>query len=108
MRLEIYGQFVVSVVKPNGGWSKGRPIAFIEERDKWCPVDLLIPNGLSERALEQYVAAKFSTFARPSREIRRLDALHHQTRRSLPIVEKRPAPANGNPPPPNLPTTGTQ
>ena len=33
MRLDIYGQFVVNVVRPNGGWSKGRPIAFIEERE---------------------------------------------------------------------------
>ena len=76
MRLDIYGRFVVNVVTPDGGWSKGRPIAFIEERDKFCPVDLLIPNDLSERALEQYVAAKFSSFAAPGREIRRLDAAH--------------------------------
>ena len=73
MRLDIYGQFVVSVVKPDGGWSKGRPIAFIEEQDAWRLADLLIPNGLSEPALEQYVADKFSNFAWAGRAIRRLD-----------------------------------
>ena len=73
MRLDICGQFVVSVVTPKGGWSKGRPIALIEEGDKWLPADLLIPNSLSERALESYVADKFSTFIRPGGEIRRLD-----------------------------------
>jgi len=30
MRLDIYGQFVISVITPSGGWSKGRPIAFVE------------------------------------------------------------------------------
>jgi hypothetical protein len=73
MRLDIYGQFVVGVVRPDGGFSKGRPIAYIEERDKCCPVDLLIPNGLSGRALEEFVASRFSAFARPGSEIRRLD-----------------------------------
>ena len=34
MRLDICGQFVVSVVTPHGGWSKGRPIALIEDSDK--------------------------------------------------------------------------
>jgi hypothetical protein len=34
MRLSIYHQFVVGVVRPNGGWSKGRPIAYIEAEDK--------------------------------------------------------------------------
>lgn len=89
MRLDIYGQFVVNVVSPNGGWSKGRPIAFVEERDRFCPADLLIPNGLSERALEQYVVGKFSGFAKPGKDIRRLDARHRQTGSSHPIVEKR-------------------
>jgi hypothetical protein len=73
MRLDICGQFVVSVVTPHGGWSKGRPIALIEDSDKWSPTDLLIPNRLSDRALEQYVADKFSTFIRPGKAIRRLD-----------------------------------
>jgi hypothetical protein len=73
MRLDIYGQFVVSVVKPKGGWSKGRPIALIEERGNCRPTDLLIPNDLSDRALEQYVTEKFSSFATPGMKIRRLD-----------------------------------
>ena len=73
MHLDIYGQFVVSVVKPNGGWSKGRPIAFVEERDRLDPIDLLIPNGLSDHALEQYVADRFTSFATPGMKIRRLD-----------------------------------
>jgi hypothetical protein len=76
MRLDIYGQFVVNVVRPNGGWSKGRPIAFIEEPDKWSLVDLLIPNDLRGRKLQEYVSDKFSTFATPGKEIRRLDGDH--------------------------------
>ena len=52
------------------------------------PADLLIPNDLSECALEQYVAAKFAGFARPGRGIRRLDARHRQTQGSRPIAEK--------------------
>ena len=89
MRLDIYGQFVVSVVRPVGGWSKGRPIAFIEDGDRCCEVGLLIPNDLTDRQLQQYVADKFSTFAKPGREIRRLDAVRrpNQTRLSL-FVEK--------------------
>jgi hypothetical protein len=74
MRLDIYGQFVVNVVSPPGGWSKGRPIALIEECEASRCADLLIPNDLSDRDLERYVADKFSTFARPGRSIRRLDA----------------------------------
>jgi hypothetical protein len=73
MRLDIYGLFVVSVVLPRGGRSKGRPIAFVEEGDRWSPVDLLIPNGLTESELERYVADKFASFAIPGRKIRRLD-----------------------------------
>jgi hypothetical protein len=65
MRLDIYGQFVVSVVTPNGGSSKGRPIAVIEDREACHPVDLLIPNDLTTDQLQWYVADKFSTFARP-------------------------------------------
>ena len=74
MRLDIYGQFVVNVVRPDGGWSKGRPIAFIEEAGGPRPADLLIPNGLSDRDLERYVADKFSTFAKAGTAIRRIDA----------------------------------
>jgi len=47
MRLDIYGQFVVNVVSPSGGWSKGRPIAVIEEREASRCADLLIPNDLA-------------------------------------------------------------
>jgi hypothetical protein len=79
MRLDIYGQFVVSVVTPNGGSSKGRPIAVIEDREAWRPVDLLIPNDLTPAPLERYVADKFSTFAKPGRGIRRLDAARRST-----------------------------
>ena len=74
MRLDIYGQFVVNVVRPNGGWSKGRPIAFIEEPDKCRLADLLIPSDVGDGDIERYVAGKFSTFAKPGKAIRRLDA----------------------------------
>jgi hypothetical protein len=73
MRLEISGLFVVKVVRPNGGWSKGRPIAFVEDGDKWRLADLLIPNGLSDPALEAFIAGKFSQFAVAGKPIRRLD-----------------------------------
>jgi len=72
MRFDISGQFVVNVVTPRGGWSKGRPIALIEDGDKWQIVDLLIPNGLSEQALETFIAHKFSSFNVAGRPIRRL------------------------------------
>ena len=72
MRLDISGQFVVSVVTPKGGWSKGRPIALIEDGDMWCIADLLIPNGVTDRALETYVADKFSSFCVGDGPIRRL------------------------------------
>ena len=42
MRLDIYGQFVGSVITPKGGWSKGRPVALIEGRGECYPIDLLI------------------------------------------------------------------
>jgi len=74
MRLDISGQFVVNVVTPNGGWSKGRPIALIEYPDQWWILDLLIPNGLTDGALEHFVADKFSGFATAGKPIRRLDA----------------------------------
>ena len=73
MRLDISGQFVVNVVTPNGGWSKGRPIALIEDGDKWRVVDLLIPNDLSDSALQTYIAHKFSGFVVPGKPIQRLD-----------------------------------
>jgi hypothetical protein len=77
MRLDIYGQFVVSVITPRGGWSKGRPIAFIEDGDSRYPVDLLIPNNLTSSELERYVADRYSTFVQPGKEIQRLDPIHH-------------------------------
>jgi hypothetical protein len=73
MRLDISGHFVVRVVAPEGGWSKGRPIALIEADDRWSIADLLIPNGLSDRALETFVAAKFASFVVAGKPIRRLD-----------------------------------
>lgn len=88
MRLDIQGQFVVSVVTPIGGWSKSRPIAVIEDRDACRPVDLLIPNDLTADQLQRYVADKFSTFARPGREIRRLDAARSK-RSDLPVNSSR-------------------
>jgi hypothetical protein len=74
MRLDIYGQFVVNVVRPDGGWSKGRQVAVIEAPGAPCEADLLIPNDLSDRDLERYVADKFRAFAKSGKAIRRLDA----------------------------------
>jgi hypothetical protein len=73
MRLDIYGQFVVRVVAPDGGWSKGRQVAIIEAPGVSREADLLIPNDLSDRDLERYVADKFSAFAKAGKVIRRLD-----------------------------------
>jgi hypothetical protein len=72
MRLDIYGLFVVGVDRPLGGSSKGRPIAYIEEKDGLRPADLLIPDELDDLALENFVAERFQAFARPGRRIRRL------------------------------------
>lgn len=75
MRLNIYDLFTVGVVRPEGGWSKGRPIAFIEEGDRCVPLaDLVIPNDLDDAALAGYVGARFTAFARPGRRIVALDA----------------------------------
>ena len=74
MRLDIYGQFVVNIITPKGGWSKGRPVAVIEDQEACYPIDLLIPNDLSEDQLQRYVTNRFSTFAKPGSEVRRLDA----------------------------------
>jgi hypothetical protein len=75
MRFDICGQFVVNVVTPKGGWSKGRPIALIEEADRWSVADLLLPNDLSDAVLESFIADKFSSFAVTRKPIRRLDGL---------------------------------
>jgi len=70
MRLSIYDQFVIGIVRPSGGWSKGRPIAFIEDEEKCVPiVDLLLPNDLAERDLVRFVGAKFSAFRRAGKRI---------------------------------------
>ena len=70
MRLGIYDQFIVGVVRPNGGWSKGRPIAFIEEDDKCVPLtDLLIPNDLDNEGIARYIADKFCAFALSGRRV---------------------------------------
>lgn len=74
MRLDVHGQFVVSVITPKGDWSKGRPVAVMEDRGACYPIDLLIPNDLTEDQLQRYVTDRFSTFAKPASEIRRLDA----------------------------------
>jgi hypothetical protein len=74
MRLDISGLFVVNVVMPNGGRSKGRAIALIEDGNKWKVADLLVPNGLTDRELEIYIADKFSSFVLPGKPIR-LDAV---------------------------------
>ena len=69
MRLSIYDQFVVGVARPCGGWSKGRPIAYIEDGDKCTPLDILLPNGLDDEGLARYVGSKFSAFEQLGRHI---------------------------------------
>jgi hypothetical protein len=74
MRLSIYDQFVVGVVRPNGGWSKGRPIAYIEDEDKCVPLfNFLIPNNLDDKGLARYVSEKFAAFARPGKRVAALE-----------------------------------
>jgi hypothetical protein len=76
MRLSIYDQLVVGVVRPNGGWSKGRPIAFIEEIDKCVPLfDLLIPNDLDDAEIARFVGNKFAAFARTGKRVVDLDEI---------------------------------
>jgi hypothetical protein len=76
MRLSIYEQFVAGVVRPKGGWSKGRPIAYIEEEDRCVPlVDFLIPNDLDDESVLQYVSDKFSVFSRPGKCVSTLTAM---------------------------------
>jgi hypothetical protein len=74
MRLSIYDLFTVNVVRPDGGWSKGSPIALIEEGDKCVPMfDLLIPNDLDDEELALFVSDSFAAFARPGKRVVRLD-----------------------------------
>jgi hypothetical protein len=74
MRLSIYDQFIVGVVRPNGGWSKGRPIAYIEDEDACVPLfNFLIPNDLDDEGLARYVSEKFAAFARPGKRVMALE-----------------------------------
>jgi hypothetical protein len=74
MRFSIYGLFTVGVVRPEGGWSKGRPIAFIEESDRSVPLfDLVIPNDLDDAGVGRFVADRFAAFARPGQRITLVD-----------------------------------
>ena len=74
MRLSIYDEFIVGVVRPDGGWSKGRPIAYIEEDDKCVPVfDLLIPSDFNNEEIARYVGDRFCAFAQAGRCIGTLE-----------------------------------
>jgi hypothetical protein len=74
MRLNIYDQFIIGVVRPKGGWSKGRSIAYIEEDDKCVPLfHVLIPNDLDDEGVARYVGAKFAAFARPGKRVAALE-----------------------------------
>jgi hypothetical protein len=74
MRLNICDLFVVGIARPNGGWSKRRPIAFIEENDRCVPLpDLLLPNDLDDAALARFVADRFAVFARPGGRVAVMD-----------------------------------
>jgi hypothetical protein len=72
MRLDIDGRFIVGIARSNGGWSKGRPIAYLEEGDQCRPIDLLIPNDLDDAGIERFVSDKYAAFAHPQRRIRRV------------------------------------
>jgi hypothetical protein len=70
MRLNVYDQFVIGVIRPEGGWSKGRPIAYVEEEDRCVPLfNLLIPNDLDDDDLVDYVSGKFAAFARAGKHV---------------------------------------
>ncbi|MFZ1106002.1 MAG: hypothetical protein WAN86_24595 [Hyphomicrobiaceae bacterium] len=90
MRLSIYDQFVVGVIRPNGGWSKGRPIAFIEEDDRCVPLfDLLIPNDLDDKGLARFVSDRFAAFTRPGKRIIILDDVRDRDLANLDRVARR-------------------
>jgi hypothetical protein len=91
MRLSIYDQFVVGVVRPGGGWSKGRPIAYIEDDEKCVPLfDLLIPNELDDQDVARYVSEKFKAFAQPGKRIEALKgAPSREPRRHNPAASQR-------------------
>ena len=90
MRLSIYDLFTVGVVRPDGGWSKGRPIAFIEESDKCVPMfNLLIPNDLDDEGLARFVSNRFAAFARPGKRIVVLDDVRDRSLANLDRVTRR-------------------
>jgi hypothetical protein len=75
MRLNIYDQFIVGVVRPDGGWSKGRPIAYIEDQEKCVPLfAVLIPNDLDDKGVARYVGNLFCAFAQTGKRIELLDS----------------------------------
>ena len=77
MRLNIYDQFIVGVVRPDGGWSKGRPIAYIEDEDKCIPLfGVLIPNDLDDKGMARYVGNLFGAFAQTGK---RVELLHSKS-----------------------------
>ena len=51
MRLDVHGQFVVSVITPKGDRSKGRQVAVMDDRGACYPIDLLIPIWEANRPL---------------------------------------------------------
>jgi hypothetical protein len=91
MRLNIYDLFTVGVVRPDGGSSKGRPIAFIEESDKCVPLpNLLLPNDIDDAQLAGFVADRFAAFARPGKRIAVLhDTRDHGARRYIEALGRR-------------------
>ena len=93
MRLSIYDQFIVGVVRPDGGWSKGRPIAYIEEDDKCVPLfDLLIPSDLDDEEIARYVGDRFCAFAQTGRRVEALEPTPaHPLERRNPTVGQRGA-----------------
>jgi hypothetical protein len=97
MRFSIYGLFTVGVVRPEGGWSKGRPIAFIEESDRSVPLfDLVIPNDLDDAGVGGFLADRFAAFARPGQRISFVDgSQYRQVRRysGMPGIRRVARPA---------------
>jgi len=91
MRFSIYGLFTVGVVRPEGGWSKGRPIAFIEESDRSVPLfDLVIPNDLDDAGGGGFLADRFAAFARPGKRITIVDdGQYRQVRRYNGVPDRR-------------------
>jgi hypothetical protein len=96
MRLCIYDQFIVGVVRPKGGWSKGRPIAYIEEDDRCVPlIGLLIPNALDDAAMARYVGDRFRAFSLPGRRVVALTHDPDEMRSPKPLGVARSSPLAG-------------